>query len=213
MIVPAEAMNAAAANALLKTLEEPPPGTYLILVAHQPGRVPATLRSRCRRFPAPVPAPAAALQWLAEQGIAAPAAVLAQAGGAPLLARTLADPAWQQERGVFLAALAKPRALSPVALAARVEAGPREERKERLALALDWIGAWTSDLARVAAGGTPSRNPDFADALAALAASVAPVPLFRYHRSLLRQRALVAHPLQPRLVAEAMLIAYRDLFR
>jgi len=213
VIAPAEAMNAPAANALLKTLEEPPPGTYLILVAHQPGRVPATLRSRCRRFPAPAPEPAAALHWLAGQGIAAPAAVLAQAGGAPLLARTLADPAWQQERGMFLAALAAPRALSPVALAARVEAGPREERKERLALALDWIGAWTADLARVAAGGTPSRNPDFADALAALAPSVAPVPLFRYHRSLLRQRALVAHPLQPRLVAEAMLIGYRDLFR
>jgi DNA polymerase III subunit delta' len=213
VIAPAEAMNVASANALLKTLEEPPPGTYLILVAHQPGRVPATLRSRCRRFPAPVPEPADSLQWLAGQGVASPAAVLAQAGGAPLLARTLADPAWQQERGVFLSALAKPRALSPVALAARVEAGPREERKERLALVLDWIGAWTADLARVAAGGAPSRNPDFGDALAALAASVAPVPLFRYHRSLLRQRALVAHPLQPRLVAEAMLIAYRDLFR
>jgi DNA polymerase-3 subunit delta' len=213
VVVPAEALNAAAANALLKTLEEPPPGTYLILVAHQPGRVPATLRSRCRRFPAPMPEPADALQWLAGQGIASPAAVLAQAGGAPLLARTLADPAWQQERGVFLSALAKPKALSPVALAARVEAGPREERKERLALALDWIGAWTSDLARVAAGGAPSRNPDFGDALAALATSVAPVPLFRYHRSLLRQRALVAHPLQSRLVAEAVLIAYRDLFR
>ena len=81
------------------------------------------------------------------------------------------------------------------------------------AVVLDWLGAWTSDLARVAAGGAPSRNPDFGDALAALAASVAPVPLFRYHRALLRQRALVAHPLQPRLVAEAMLIAYRDLFR
>jgi len=213
VIAPAEAMNAPAANALLKTLEEPPPGTYLILVAHQPGRVPATLRSRCRRFPAPIPEPADALQWLAGQGVASPAAVLAQAGGAPLLARTLADPAWQQERGLFLSALAKPRALSPVALAARVEAGPREERKERLALLLDWIGAWTADLARVAAGGAPSRNPDFGDALAALAPSVAPVPLFRYHRSLLRQRALVAHPLQPRLVAEATLIAYRDLFR
>ena len=55
VIVPAEAMNLAAANALLKTLEEPPPATYLILVAHQPGRVPATLRSRCRRMAAPRP--------------------------------------------------------------------------------------------------------------------------------------------------------------
>jgi hypothetical protein len=45
-----------------------------------------------------------------------------------------------------------------------------------------------------------------------LAASVAAVPLFRYHRSLLRQRALLAHPLQPRLVVEALLIDYRALF-
>ena len=50
------------------------------------------------------------------------------------------------------------------------------------------------------------------DALAALATRVAPVPLFRYYQSLLQQRALLAHPLQPRLVAEALLIDYRDLF-
>ena len=79
--------------------------------------------------------------------------------------------------------------------------------------AIDWLAAWTADLARVAAGGAPARNPDFAAALRPLAAAVAPVPLFRYHRSLLRQRALVAHPLQPRLVAEALLIGYRELFR
>ena len=110
-------------------------------------------------------------------------------------------------------ALAKPKSLSPVALAARVEAGARDERKERLGLAIDWLAAWTADLARVAAGGAPLRNPDFAAALAALAGTVAPIALFRYHRSLSRQRALVAHPLQPRLVAEALLIGYRDLFR
>jgi len=46
VIAPAERMNAAASNALLKTLEEPPAGTYLLLVADQPGRLPATIRSR-----------------------------------------------------------------------------------------------------------------------------------------------------------------------
>ncbi len=45
-----------------------------------------------------------------------------------------------------------------------------------------------------------------------LAARVAPIALFRYHRSLLRQRAMLAHPLQPRLVAEAVLLDYRALF-
>tara|TARA_A100001037_G_scaffold306512_1_gene352250 strand:+ start:6012 stop:7097 length:1086 start_codon:yes stop_codon:yes gene_type:complete len=46
----ADEMNRNAANALLKTLEEPPAHGLVILVAHVPGRVPATLRSRCRRL-------------------------------------------------------------------------------------------------------------------------------------------------------------------
>ncbi len=213
IIVPAELLHVSAANALLKTLEEPPPDTYLLLVAHQPGRLPATLRSRCRLFAAPRADAAVAQQWLSAQGVAAPATVLAQADGAPLLALAMADPAWQGERSTWLQALAKPKSLSTVALAARVETGSREERKQRLGLAIDWLGAWTSDLARVAAGGTPLRNPDYTAALTALATAVAPIPLFRYHQSLSRQRALVAHPLQGRLVAEALLIGYRELFR
>ena len=42
---------------------------------------------------------------------------------------------------------------------------------------------------------------------------VAPPALFRYHRSLLQQRTLLQHPLQPRLVAESLLLDYRSLFR
>jgi DNA polymerase III subunit delta' len=206
-------MHVAAANALLKTLEEPPQDTYLLLVSDQPGRVPATLRSRCRHFSAPRADADVAERWLADLGVAAPAAVLAQAGGAPLLALAMADPAWQGERAAWLQALAKPKTLSAVALAARLDTGPKDERKQRLGLAIDWLGAWTTDLARVAAGGAPLRNPDFAAALNALASTVAPIPLFRYHQALSRQRALVVHPLQPRLVAEALLIDYRELFR
>jgi len=213
LIVPAELLNANAANALLKTLEEPPPATFLMLVANEPGRLPATVRSRCFRLEAPRPSQDEARQWLEQAGIAKASTVLAQAGGAPLLATALADPAWQDERSVWLAALAKPKSLPAVALASRLEAGAKDERKDRLGLAIDWLAGWTADLARVAAGGEPLRNPDFADALKALAGAVAPVALFRYHRSLMRQRALVAHPLQPRLVAETLLFGYRDLFR
>jgi DNA polymerase-3 subunit delta' len=46
----AEDMNPNAANALLKLLEEPPTGALLLLVCHAPGRLPATIRSRCRRL-------------------------------------------------------------------------------------------------------------------------------------------------------------------
>ncbi|HEX5079965.1 MAG TPA: DNA polymerase III subunit delta' [Geminicoccaceae bacterium] len=46
----AESLNRNAANALLKSLEEPPPGAVLLLVSHQPGRVAPTLRSRCAKL-------------------------------------------------------------------------------------------------------------------------------------------------------------------
>jgi len=212
LIEPAEAMNNAAANALLKTLEEPPPGTFLLLVSHQPGRVPATIASRCRRIVVPPPSREAAIAWLAQNGVDAPAGVLAQANGAPLTALALADRDTQAEREQWLAALARPRALSPTALSARIDALPKDARKAHLAAVVDWLIAWTTDLARVAANAPPGANVDHAAALAALAPQVARIALSRYHRTLLGQRARLAHPLAPRLTLEALLIEYRALF-
>jgi DNA polymerase III subunit delta' len=212
LVVPAETMNAAAANALLKTLEEPPPQTFLMLIAHQPGRLPATIRSRCRRVPAPRADAAVAQAWMASLGVANSSSLLGQAGGAPLVAVALADPALQQERKFWLDALSQPKSMSSVALAARIDGAPRDERKARLAQAIDWLIAWTADLGRVVGGGRPLFNPDFAAPLTVLAGAVAPRLLFRYHRTLLRQRSLVAHPLQPRLVAEMVLLDYRSVF-
>lgn len=212
LIAPAERMNAAAANALLKTLEEPPANTFFILVSHQAGRLPATIVSRCQRIAAPRPTPAEGRAWLAEQGLPQADRLLAQASYAPQAAHALADAGYQGERTAWMTALSMPQSLSVTALGACVDVGPREARKDRLAAAIDWLLAWCADLARVHAGGTPVQNPDFSAQLSALARSVAAVPLFRYHRSLLQQRALLAHPLQPRLVAEALLIDYRSLF-
>jgi DNA polymerase-3 subunit delta' len=213
VIAPAERMNAQAANALLKTLEEPPPGTFLILAADQQGLLPATIRSRCRLLAAPQPAADEACAWLAGEGVAEPALALAQAAGAPRVALELAGAERQAERKVWLAALAQPERLGVIALSARIDAGARDGRRARLARAIDWLLSWTADLARAAAGDGARRNPDFAREVQQLAARVAPVAVFRYHDLLLRQRVLLAHPLQPRLVAEAMLIDYRSLFR
>lgn len=212
LIAPAEAMNEAAANALLKTLEEPPPATFILLVSDHWGRLPATIVSRCRRLPAPEPDAASATAWLGARGVGQPELLLAQAGGAPLLALALAAPETQRERIALLDALAQPERLSPVAFGARLDAYPRDERKLRLADAVNWLLVWTADLAAVASGGAPRFNPDQREALARLGARVARVPLFRYYRTLLGQRALLGHPLQPRLVAEALLFEYRALF-
>ena len=64
VLEPADAMTTAAANALLKTLEEPGADTYLLLISHQPGRLPATIRSRCQSLSVRCPPHAETLTWL-----------------------------------------------------------------------------------------------------------------------------------------------------
>jgi DNA polymerase-3 subunit delta' len=90
VIDPADAMNAAAANALLKTLEEPSAQTLLLLVADAPWRLPQTIRSRCQRVEFQFPPPAEAQDWLTAQGVAEPAVALEAAGGNPGLAQVWA---------------------------------------------------------------------------------------------------------------------------
>ncbi|TKR32939.1 DNA polymerase III subunit delta' [Luteimonas gilva] len=68
IIDPADAVNHAACNALLKTLEEPVPGRYLWLVSAHPARLPATIRSRCQKLEFRLPPQAEATAWLAAQG-------------------------------------------------------------------------------------------------------------------------------------------------
>jgi DNA polymerase III subunit delta' len=87
IIAPADALNRFAANALLKTLEEPPARTLLVLVATQPSRLPATIRSRCQRLPVGPPTRAEAIAWLtAVRGAGEWAAALDVLGEAPMLA-------------------------------------------------------------------------------------------------------------------------------
>ncbi len=89
VVEPAEALTIAAANALLKTLEEPTPDSYLLLMSHRPGRLPATIRSRCQHLQIALPPVTALAAWL---GVT-PSLVTAAAdvvGPAPLaIARTI----------------------------------------------------------------------------------------------------------------------------
>lgn len=210
MIYLAEEMNPAAANGLLKSLEEPPPDTFFLLLSHRLRRLRPTVISRCRMLPAPQPATEIAADWLTAQGAADAPLLLAQAGGAPLKALTMMDEDYQAERARFLRRLAEPRRLSVIAMGLEVDTGPRVVRKARLQAWFDWLATWTFDLALCASGGTPRYHPDFAQQLANLSAVVAPQTVLRYHRALLVDRALLAHPLNARLVAENALFGYRQ---
>jgi DNA polymerase-3 subunit delta' len=94
MIWPAEALNRNAANALLKTLEEPPGNTVILLVSDDPGRLTATIRSRCQNLQVRPPERAVALDWLlaaGEHDATEAEIALAAAAGSPLKAREMLE--------------------------------------------------------------------------------------------------------------------------
>jgi DNA polymerase-3 subunit delta' len=86
---PAQALNVQAASALLKTLEEPPVGTRLILTTPDPTLLLPTVRSRCQHLRLAEPSPAVATAWLEGQGVAQPQVLLAATSGRPLDALAL----------------------------------------------------------------------------------------------------------------------------
>ncbi len=92
LIYPAEAMNGHAANALLKTLEEPPGDSVIILLSHDPARLPVTIISRCQKLQVRSPGAETAMAWLLESGdyseLEAKTALQA-AAGSPFQAREI----------------------------------------------------------------------------------------------------------------------------
>ena len=90
IIAPVERLNINAANSLLKTLEEPPEKTVLILVSSNPSQLIPTIRSRCQVLNLPQPTHSQANEWLGSQTIEnPPEELLAAAGGKPMLAKQL----------------------------------------------------------------------------------------------------------------------------
>lgn len=97
VVIPeAHRMNVSAANALLKTLEEPVSATCLVLESSQAGRLLPTLRSRCQRLPFSFPR-GQAEAWLKEEGQVDAIPMLDLVGGGPFAAIELAR---AQEAGI-----------------------------------------------------------------------------------------------------------------
>jgi DNA polymerase-3 subunit delta' len=201
LIRPAEAMNPATANALLKSLEEPPPGTLLMLVSSDPERLLPTVRSRCQVVSIHLPERRVATEWLSSQGIADPDAALSFAAGAPLAAIEQAPQGAQ--RATLVELLGTP-GLDPVRGAERLlDAAPSD--------VVNWLQQWIYDLVRVRFGGAPRYHPGAAELLSRTAAKADPIRLTRLARRIAEARALALHPLNPRLFFEDLLMQYRKL--
>jgi DNA polymerase III subunit delta' len=204
LVHPAEALNPQAANAVLKGLEEPPPGTYFLLVTHRPQQLLATIKSRCRHVALAVPDLASAGAWLASEGVPQPELALAHTGCAPLLARELARSSYWSSRAAFMRVLAA-RELD-------VFAAGEALRDHALPDVLAWLQKWSYDLARCQAGCSVRFNPDYREAIARVAEQTGRLATLRFHREMVRLQRVAHHPLNARLFLEHVLLAYRDLF-
>lgn len=202
VIDPAEAMNAAAANALLKVLEEPQPGNVLLLISNRPMRLLPTLRSRCieqRVVPGRQVWPEAGVQRARGRDDAGPDEELVAFLRDPspdVAAREL----WPLQRAL----------LEVLAGGARVPVA-NISRTTRLTLpvTIEVLSRWVHDLARVKAGGEPRFLPKRAALLAKLAPEADLQGVLQISRRLAEWQRHAHHPLHGPLTVADILLEYR----
>ncbi|RQO58610.1 DNA polymerase III subunit delta' [Paucibacter sp. KBW04] len=186
VVYPAEALNTVAANALLKTLEEPAGLLRFVLASSEPAALLPTIRSRCQPVPLGLPERAPSLQWLKAQGVEGAEVLLAAAGGRPQEARDwyeagLRAAAWQQ----------LPQRL------ARAEAAALSDWSQPRAI--DALQRLCHDLLRVSHGAAPSFFP-----AESLPAPKLAAPLQVWEAALRRAARHAEHPLNAGLLMESL---------
>ena len=208
VLEPADALNINAANSLLKTLEEPADNTVLILVSAQPGRLPATIRSRCQQVRIEAPAEPDALNWLRGQYDGPqPVVFLRLAHGAPLRAMELArDNALDERRTRFEALVGLREGRADAVTVAQAWA------KDEDLKGLHWLRGWLMDLLRIRLTGDVSmvHSVDLADRLAPLAQRLDSRVMFGQLDRLNRLLRLEHTSLNRQLMTEDVLLAWAE---
>ncbi len=208
----AERMHPAAANSLLKTLEEPPAQVLIILVTSREASLLATVRSRCQRVLFPRPDAGLARQWLSQRlgGGHDAEVLLALAGGAPLRALEFAESDMLHQRQAVMAGL---EALisgdgDPVSVA-------ENWNKTGAGTVVYWLNSWLSDMVRLAVAGRPPLldNPDLRVKLAAWASRFSLRAMLDYQHHLVQAPLRLEANLSPALLLEELAIAWRAMAR
>ncbi len=211
VLTPAERLNTAAANALLKMLEEPPAGTLFILTTDAIDDVLPTIRSRCLLHRCHAPDRAAALAWLKAQEVPDPEVALTEAGGAPVLAWLARDGEIDagarlddETRSALMAMLGQGPRLPAAEIAGRV---PKTISVEA---AITLFQRWAYDLLALSAGGAVRYHPREAQSIGRIARAVSAPAVLAWLDQLARLRATRDHPLNARMVVESALLSYVD---
>jgi len=214
LLEPAEAMNLNAANALLKSLEEPAGDTVLLLISHQPSRLLPTIRSRCVQQACPLPAHAQSLDWLAVQLPDLPAEqreeLLTLAAGSPLAACRLHAQGVLEMRVQVVDGIKKllKQQQSPSQLA-------EAWNPLSLILLFDWFCEWAHLILRYQMSEDESGlgTTDMAKVIQYLAQKTTPAKLLALQDWLLahRQKVLGKANLNRVLLLEALLVQWANL--
>ena len=205
LVNPAEAMNRATANALLKSLEEPIAGTLFVLVSSEPARLLPTIRSRCQSLPVAQPLRARAEAWLRDAGVGDPAHWLALAGGSPLLAVELAASEQGGPLDALVDALARGARIDALAAAGVLDRALKAEKGAApLARLVEWAQKWLTDLALVASACAPRYFVAQRAALQGLAASTDVARVLAFARKAIQYRMQCEQPLNSRLFLETL---------
>lgn len=145
VVTPAEAMNRNTANSLLKSLEEPAPGTRFILVTNSPDELLPTLRSRCLSIAVPLPAKDTSILWMSAAGITDAERWLGRAGGAPCLAKSIAEGAEGRLMASMEDLLSSSRSFDSRKAASEIEKLLRANDDLEMISVVSWIQRWITD--------------------------------------------------------------------
>jgi DNA polymerase-3 subunit delta' len=208
ILQPAEQMNAAAANSLLKTLEEPPANTLIQLITATPSLLPATILSRCQRVLFSPPPHTEALDWLKKQhhldGDTAEA-FLALSHGAPLLALVQQEEAFALRGELFQSFLA-------IAQNGQAVRHTEPWLKPSMPTPIHWLSSWINDLIRLKTDpGASLSNRDLRHGLQNLAQRVDLRGLFEYLDELNTILRMQRSPLNAQLLMEGVLLRWQAL--
>ena len=173
IIAPADALNINASNSLLKTLEEPPANTVLILISDQPSSLMATIRSRTQMIRFDLPSEEQSLHWLNQLNIDKPELLLRLSAGAPLAAAATAENEGLVIRDILFKnwqelATGQADALESAAM------WIKDAFKITENMPLKWVSSWLSDMIKYSQGGQIDNmvNVDYSQALQKLAGQV-----------------------------------------
>lgn len=208
---PAETLNTASANALLKMLEEPSAGVMFVLVTHHIQRLLPTILSRCQKITMPVPAEIDALAWLAKQQIPQASHQLAYFEGSPI--KVLQEQAQYSQLNEVWRVLSQGRKLNPYVAAQTLIASSANTLGNNVAEAsIIALQKWIYDLLSCRFSGQARYHPHLLSTFQALSANVHLKGLLALQKSTLALRRLATHALNHELQLEALLQDYVKMF-